>query len=43
VLNSCQIAVYVGLDGDTVREALGKFQEGNLQPIDEANVEGHWV
>jgi len=43
VLNSCRIDVYVGLDGMTVREALDKFQAGELQPIAEANVEGHWA
>ena len=43
VLNSCEIAVYVGLDGMTVRRDLDKFQAGGLEPIADANVEGHWV
>jgi predicted Fe-Mo cluster-binding NifX family protein len=43
VLNSCEVDVYVGLGGMTVREALEKFQAGQLQPIAEANVEGRWM
>jgi len=43
VLDSCQIPVYVGLSGITVKEAIDKFLAGELQPVSQANVEGHWV
>jgi len=43
VLSESGIAVYVGLDGMTVMEAIGQLIDGKLQPITAANVEGHWA
>jgi predicted Fe-Mo cluster-binding NifX family protein len=43
VLSSCQIAVYVGLDGMTVKQAIEQVQSGKLEPVTEANVEAHWA
>jgi len=42
VLDESKVAVYVGLDGMTVMEAIGQFTAGKLQPISQPNVEGHW-
>jgi len=43
VLNSNEIQLYVGLTDLTAREAIDKFKAGELEPVTEANVEGHWL
>jgi len=39
-LNAAGVAVFVGQNG-TVRDALQRYQEGNLQPTSTPNVTGH--
>jgi predicted Fe-Mo cluster-binding NifX family protein len=41
-LSAAGIEIIVGVDG-TVEEAVGKFRRGELSPVDEADVEAHWV
>jgi predicted Fe-Mo cluster-binding NifX family protein len=41
-LSAAGVGVIVGATG-TVREALAKFDAGELKPADEPDVEGHWV
>lgn len=41
-LQAGNIPVYLGASG-TVAEALEKFKAGQLQKVDNANVEGHWM
>ena len=41
-LSSAGIRVIVGASG-TVREAIGNFEAGELEPAEEPDVEGHWV
>jgi predicted Fe-Mo cluster-binding NifX family protein len=42
VLQAAGIRVVVGAKG-TVREAIESLKRGELQPVDRADVEGHWV
>jgi len=39
-LHAAKIAVYTGISG-TVRHAVEQYQQGRLQPADQANVNGH--
>ncbi|OQX82797.1 MAG: dinitrogenase iron-molybdenum cofactor biosynthesis protein [Candidatus Latescibacteria bacterium 4484_7] len=41
-LDAVGIKVFTGADGDTVREAIAKYERGELGSADGANVEGHW-
>ena len=41
-LGSAGIKVVVGVQG-TVQEAIDKFKAGELEPVDSADVEGHWM
>ncbi len=41
-LSAAQVKVVVGAEG-TVSEALEKFEKGDLETAEGANVEGHWV
>jgi len=41
-LGAADIKVIVGATG-TVREAVARFEAGELDAVDEADVEGHWV
>ena len=41
-LRAGNLEIYPGASG-TVKEAVEKFKAGQLQPVDKANVEGHWV
>ncbi len=41
-LQAAGIQVVTGAAG-TVREAVERFQKGELKPATDANVEGHWV
>jgi len=41
-LNAAGVGVIVGATG-SVREAIAKFEAGELEPADEPDVEGHWV
>jgi len=41
-LKAADIKVIVGVTG-TVREAIARFEAGELEPADEPDVEGHWV
>jgi len=41
-LSAAGVAIYTGVSG-TAREALRKFQAGELAPTGRANVEGHWM
>ena len=41
-LSAAGMKVIVGLSDCSVKEAVNRFKEGNLQPIEEADVEGHW-
>ncbi len=41
VLSAAGVAVY-NSDSDTVAEALEQFKTGRLQPLQKADVEGHW-
>ena len=41
-LQAGKVTVYVGVIG-TVREALEKFQSGQLKQATTASVEGHWL
>jgi predicted Fe-Mo cluster-binding NifX family protein len=40
-LSAAGIQVYTGLQG-TVGEAIEEFKAGRLNPVDSADVEGHW-
>ena len=42
VLQAAGVKVYIGAAG-TVAEAVEKFKAGELKPVSEANVEGHWI
>ena len=42
VLQSKNVAVYV-TEATSIREALAKFENGELTKIDEADVEEHWM
>ncbi len=42
VLNQAKIGVVINAKG-TVEEAVLAYKRGELKPVDEANVEGHWV
>jgi predicted Fe-Mo cluster-binding NifX family protein len=42
VLSSAEVKIYTGAEG-TIREAIEKFKNGELQKASEADVEGHWV
>lgn len=41
-LSAAGIKAYTGLQG-TVEEAVEEFKAGRLNPVDSADVEGHWV
>ena len=41
-LTAGNVAVYL-CPPCTVKEALQRYQKGELQPVTQANVEGHWV
>jgi len=41
-LQAANVKVYPGASG-TVKEAVENFKAGQLQPVDKANVEGHWA
>lgn len=40
-LSAAGIEAYTGLQG-TVVDAIEEFKTGNLNPVDSADVEGHW-
>jgi len=40
-LSAAEITAYTGFQG-TVGEAVEKFKTGSLNPVDSADVEGHW-
>jgi predicted Fe-Mo cluster-binding NifX family protein len=40
-LSAAAIAAYTGLQG-TVGQAIEEFKDGRLNPVDSADVEGHW-
>ena len=40
-LQAAGVALYAGVDG-TAADAVARFVSGQLQPADEADVEGHW-
>ncbi|MCE5199598.1 MAG: NifB/NifX family molybdenum-iron cluster-binding protein [Armatimonadota bacterium] len=40
-LSAAEIKAYTGLHG-TVGEAIEEFKAGSLNPVDSADVEGHW-
>ena len=43
-LQSAQIKIYLCPDDScTVQQAFERFQKGELQPVDAANVSGHWM
>lgn len=42
VLHKANVQVFVGVDG-TLQEALDRFNAGELEPAQEANVQGHWA
>ena len=42
VLQAAGVAVVVGVTG-TARNAVQDYLAGKYQPVEEANVEGHWV
>jgi predicted Fe-Mo cluster-binding NifX family protein len=41
VLQAAGVTVYLGANG-TAAEALTAYQDGNLQPAQSADVDGHW-
>jgi len=41
-LSAADVKVILGATG-TVREAIARFEAGELEVTDEADVEGHWV
>ena len=41
-LEAAGIKVVVGVSG-TIADAIQAYLQGNLQPAEDANVEGHWV
>ncbi len=42
VLNEAGVKIY-NIETVTVREAVKLYQEGKLQPAENADVEGHWL
>ena len=40
-LSAANIGVYSGADG-TVEDAFGQYKRGELEKINDTNVEGHW-
>ena len=42
-LSAAGIKVIVRVSDCLVKEAVDRFKEGNLQPTEEADVEGHWM
>ena len=41
-LSAAGIKIYAGVSG-TVEEAIESFKAGELEPLDTADVEGHWA
>lgn len=41
-LSAAGITVYTGATG-SVRETLAKLKDGEMSPVDTADVEGHWI
>ena len=41
-LQAGEITVYVNITG-TVQEAIEKYISGSIEPVKEADVEGHWL
>jgi len=42
-LTAGNVAIYLCQDACSVKDALKKYQNGELQPVTQANVEGHWI
>ena len=42
VLSQAEVKVFIGAAG-TVKEAIGKYKNNELQEAHSANVEGHWM
>ena len=42
VLKAAGVEVVVGVEGN-IREAITSYLDGEYQPAEEANVEGHWA
>jgi predicted Fe-Mo cluster-binding NifX family protein len=41
-LNAAEVKIFLA-QKQTVREALELFKEGELEKVNQANVEGHWI
>lgn len=41
-LAAAEIAVYSGVEGRTVAEAIALYEDGTLEPLAAADAQGHW-
>jgi len=41
-LNAARIRIFLG-EKQTIQEAIDSFKAGELEEVDQANVEGHWI